>query len=102
MEEQQLFLKPDLKVTEIASTLGTSRNVLSNAIKTHRNCTFPQFINTYRIAYAQELMRHQPNLKMTEVYLVSGFSSETSFYRTFKTITGFTPTEWKCKHDSAN
>ncbi len=102
MEEQQLFLKPDLKVTEIASTLGTSRNVLSNAIKTHRNCTFPQFINTYRIAYAQELMRHQPNLKMTEVYMVSGFSSETSFYRTFKTITGFTPTEWKCKNDSAN
>lgn len=95
MEEQQLFLKPDLKVTDIASTLGTSRTVLSNCIKTHHNCTFPQFINTYRIAYAQELMRNQPNLKMTEVYMASGFSSETSFYRIFKAITGTTPTDWK-------
>lgn len=102
MQEQRLFLKPDLKVTDIASTLGTSRTVLSNAIRTHHNCTFPQFVNNYRIAYAQELMRHQPNLKMTEVYMASGFSSETSFYRTFKTITGFTPTEWKCKNDSVN
>ena len=102
MEEQRLFLKPDLKVTEVASALGTSRTVLSNSIKTHHNCTFPQFVNTYRIAYAQELMRTQPNLKMTEVYMASGFSSETSFYRIFKSITGFTPTERKCKNDSVN
>ena len=95
MEEQRLFLKPDLKVTEIASALGTSRTVLSNSIKTHHNCTFPQFVNTYRIAYAQELMRKQPNLKMTEVYMASGFSSEASFYRIFKAITGTTPNAWR-------
>jgi AraC-like DNA-binding protein len=102
MEEQRLFLTPDLKATDIASTLGTSQGVLSNAIKTHHNCTFPQFVNNYRIAYAQELMRNQPNLKMTEVYMASGFSSEASFYRIFKTITGFTPNEWKSNTDLAN
>lgn len=102
MEERRLFLNPNLKVTDIARTVGTSRTVLSNTIKAHHNCTFPQFVNTYRTVYAQELMRNQPNLKMTEVYMASGFSSETSFYRIFKTITGATPNEWKNNTDSAN
>ncbi len=102
MEEQRLFLKPDLKAADIANTLGTSRTVLSNAIKTHHNCIFPQFVNNYRVVYAQELMRNQPNLKMTEVYMASGFSSKASFYRIFKTITGFTPNEWKSNTDLAN
>lgn len=102
MEEQRLFLKPDLKATDIANILGTSRTVLSKAIKTHHNCIFPQLVNNYRVVYAQELMRNQPNLKMTEVYMASGFSSEASFYRIFKTITGFTPAEWKSNTDLAN
>ena len=42
-------------------------------------------------------MRRQPNIKLTEVYLKSGFANEISFFRTFKTIVGMTPKEWKTK-----
>jgi hypothetical protein len=48
-------------------------------------------------AYAQQLMRCHPDIKLTEVYLKSGFANEISFFRTFKGITGMTPSEWKAK-----
>ena len=95
IEEHKLFLNPNLKLTDITTALRSSRTVISNCINSQRDCSFPQFINTYRIAHAQELLRNHPDLKITEVCLASGFSSEASFYRIFKAATGTTPTEWK-------
>ena len=100
MEEQQLYLNPNLKVTDIASALGSSRTVISNCINSQRDCSFPQFVNAYRVALAQRLLHDQPDLKISEVCLASGFSSEASFYRIFKTITGTTPTDWR--HDNTS
>lgn len=101
MEEQRLFLNPDLKVTDVANMLGTNRMAISNCIKSQRICTFPQFVNTYRVALAQELLSSQPDIKMMEVCVAAGFSSESSFYRIFKSITGYTPNDWKRNNRSA-
>lgn len=95
MEQQQLFLNPNLKITDLATALGTNRSAISNCINSQRNCSFPQFVNTYRVAYAQELLRSQPDIKIAEVCVKSGFPSEASFYRIFKAITGTTPSAWK-------
>ena len=95
MEEQRLYLNPNLKVSDIATALGTNRNSISSCINSQRDCTFPQFVNTYRVAHAQELLRNQPDLKIADVCLASGFSSEASFYRIFKTVSGTTPTDWR-------
>ena len=95
IEGQQLYLNPNLKVGDIAAALGTNRNTISSCINSLRDCTFPQFVNTYRVSHAQELLRNQPDLKIAEVCLASGFSNEASFYRIFKSITGTTPTDWR-------
>lgn len=95
MEKERPFLNPDLKVTDIAKALGTNRIVLSNCIKSHHNCTFPQFVNTYRVKFAQQMLSCSPDIKLTEVWTAAGFSSESSFYRIFKSITGTTPNDWK-------
>ncbi len=95
MEQQQLFMNPNLKITDLATALGTNRSAISNCINSQRNCSFPQFVNTYRVAYAQELLRSQPDIKIAEVCMKSGFPSEASFYRIFKAITGTTPSAWK-------
>ena len=34
-------------------------------------------------------------MKISEVFLSSGFANETTFFRIFKTATGMTPNEWK-------
>ena len=95
MEEQQLYLNPDLKITDLTTVLGTNRSAISACINSQRNCTFPQFVNTYRVARVQELLRSEPDIKIAEVWVQAGFSSEPSFYRIFKAITGTTPIAWK-------
>ena len=97
MDEQRPYLNSDLKVKDIAHLLGTNSRYISDSIKQTEQCTFSMFINKYRIAYAQQLMRRQPDIKLIEVYLKSGFANEISFFRTFKAITGMTPKEWETK-----
>ena len=95
MEEQQLYLNPNLKISDLAMTVGTNRSTISACINSQRDCSFPQLVNTYRVAHAQELLRNQPDMKIAEVCVKSGFSSEASFYRIFKAVTGTTPNAWK-------
>lgn len=95
MEQQQPYLNSDLKLTDVAAMLNTNRNVISSCINNQQGCSFSQFVGEYRVHHAQELMRQQPNMKASEVWMLSGFSTETSFFRAFKTVTGMTPSEWK-------
>ena len=95
MEQQQLYLNSELKLADVATMLNTNRNVISNCINSQHGSSFSQFVNEYRVRYAQELMRRQPDIKISEVWMVSGFSTEASFFRTFKATTGKTPSEWK-------
>ena len=99
MENQQLYLDSNLKLTDVAAMLGTNRNVISVCINSKRNCSFSQFVGEYRIAHAKNIMRREPGKKISEVWMASGFSTETSFFRTFKSITGMTPNEYKMKND---
>ena len=97
LEQQQLFMNPNLKITDLVTALGTNRSAISACINSQRDCTFPQFVNTYRVARAQELLRNEPDIKIAEVWVKAGFSSEASFYRIFKAFTGTTPIAWKAE-----
>jgi YesN/AraC family two-component response regulator len=95
IEKEKPYLSSELKVSDIAEKLNTSSRNISDCIKNSTNNTFVNFINTYRIDYAKQLMRQQPDMKISEVFLSSGFANETTFFRIFKTLTGMTPNEWK-------
>jgi AraC-like DNA-binding protein len=99
MEGQKLYLNSDLKLNDVADALNTNRNVISSCINSQRGCSFSQFVSGYRIDYAKGLMRRQPDIKVSKVWMASGFSTETSFFRTFKAVTGMTPNEFKQKID---
>ena len=95
MENEKLFLNPDLKLSDVASTLGTNRNYISDCINKQRGCSFKQYVNNYRVEYAKNLLRSQSDMKISEVCMASGFASENTFFRIFKTHTGKTPSEYK-------
>ena len=99
MEDQKLYLNSDLKLNDVADALNTNRNAISSCINSQRGCSFSQFVSGYRIDYAKGLMRRQPDIKVSKVWMASGFSTETSFFRTFKAVTGMTPNEFKQKND---
>ena len=94
IEQEQLYLKPDLKVSNIATALNTSTRRVSDCINSCQNGSFSSFINSYRIEHAKRLLREQPYKKISIVWRESGFASETNFFRTFKAFTDMTPTEW--------
>ena len=94
MEQEKPYLNSDLKMSDIASALGIHQNEISACINSNKGCSFSQFINGYRVAHAQQLLREDPGRKISQVGLESGFANNTSFYRVFKSFTGLTPSEW--------
>ena len=95
MEDEQLFRNKGLTVDDIAQRLGTNKTYISAFVNMHSGMSFSAYVNKYRVEYAQRLMQEQPDMKLTDISMAAGFSSETSFYRNFKSITGHSPAEWK-------
>lgn len=94
MDERQLFRNSELKVADVAEVLGTNSRYVTDCIKDKRGMTFTQFVNEYRVSYVQQLLRLHPDMKVFEAYTQAGFTSERSFFRIFKDVTGMTTTEW--------
>lgn len=94
MQDQQLFRSKGLTVTELAETVGSNRSYVSACINQLAKQSFSDFVNSWRIRYARLLMEEKPPLSMSEVAERAGFTDRVSFYRSFKKITGMSPSEW--------
>jgi AraC-like DNA-binding protein len=100
MEKEELFRKKDLRIADIATLLLTNTSYISATLNSGLGMSFPRFVTSYRVRYAQEQMRQHPEKKLSVISEEAGFASENSFFRAFKTETGLTPTEWREKHTS--
>lgn len=101
MEERKPYLNSELKIADIADALKERRSLISDSISSQEGCTFAIFISRYRVEYAKQLLLHHPDKKINIIGQESGFANETSFFRTFKAITGMTPNEWKVSNSSS-
>lgn len=98
IEEDLIFLQSTLRADELAGRMRTNRTYLSRMIKEEFGCTFSDYINRKRVEYAQNLMRENPGIKLSELSEQSGFTHINSFGRTFKQFTGLPPGEWLRKN----
>ena len=96
MEEDKLYLDPQLKLSDLANKLNTNRTYVYNSLKTSQNISFNDYVNTYRINYVLDNIHSSPDkdICIEDLIYSSGFQSKTSFYRNFKKITGLTPKEY--------
>lgn len=99
METQQVYLNQDLKVKDVADSLNVSSNTISACINAQKGCSFNQFVNEYRVEHAKKLLSEATDMKISHICHESGFASEATFFRVFKTTTGLTPKEW-CANSS--
>lgn len=97
MESQKLYKNSELKLSDLANAVGSNRRSISDCINSQAGCSFNQYINTFRTEHAKRIIRQYPDRKLSDIYVESGFANETSFFRTFKALTGMTPKEWKEK-----
>ena len=98
--EEKQFLNSDLTVSALAKQIGTHRNNISACVNLIKGCNFTQYVNSYRIEYAKQLMLKYPDQKANAIGIDSGFANDTSFFRTFRALTGQTPGDWKKQQSS--
>lgn len=84
IEQEQMFLKQDLKINDVAMRLNTNRDYIYQAINVKMGLSFSEYINRLRINYAIQLMEKNPEMTSVDIAFRSGFSSRASFYRNFK------------------
>jgi len=97
MQKEEPYLNPELTIQDLAKQLDKPVRELSVLINNKLNQHFYEFINTYRIEKAKELLKNTPSKEFTisEVLYEVGFNSKSSFYTTFKKQVGSTPKEYR-------
>ncbi len=98
IEKDKLYLNPDLNLEQVIKLLGTNKKYLYAAMSESTSDNFRTLINRYRVNEAKDIIRKtilsRELLVIPEIFELSGFKSEASFYRAFRLVTGLSPKEF--------
>ncbi len=97
MNEEKLYLDPNLNMTLLAEKMELSNGYLSQIINQKENKNFFDFINGFRVEEVKSKLNN-PELSHYSVLgiaLESGFNSKSTFNAVFKKTTGKTPSSFR-------
>jgi len=97
MQTQKPFLQKDITLHEMANILGSNKTYLSAYLNHHKNITFNDLLNRYRVEELCGLLAQTTNDRFTLEYLAEqcGFNSKSTFYTVFKRFTGMSPATYR-------
>ena len=97
MEETQPYTNPDFSLQDIAQALKVPSHYISQLLNLHLHTNFYEFLNTYRVERAKEMMENSAfsHLNVLGIGFECGFNSKATFNRAFKKIAGMTPSQYK-------
>ncbi len=84
----------ELSLSDIAANTGFSKFHFSRLFKQYTNYNFTDYLCFRRIKAAEELLE-TPGTSITDVAILSGFSSISTFNRLFKQQKGCTPSQYR-------
>lgn len=96
MVQSKPYLNPKLTLNELAHQLNVSPHVMSKTLNDSFQKNFFDFINTYRTEAFKEKLDDPKfqNYTFLAVAFEAGFNSKTAFNRSFKRVTGQSPSEY--------
>ena len=95
MESSRLYRNPDLRMEDLVSVCGSNRSYISGCINQVTGLSFPEFVNSYRVHYAQMLLSEAGSgMSLGDIAAQCGYGSHSAFARNFKKMTGKAPSEW--------
>ncbi len=99
MIQKKAFLDPDFKMFDLARQSKVSRYYLAQYFRSVHNMNFREYINKLRIIHILEFIKNyniksQERLTINQLFTESSFNSKTSFFKSFKDVTGCTPAEF--------
>ncbi|NIO49754.1 MAG: helix-turn-helix domain-containing protein [Candidatus Aminicenantes bacterium] len=100
MDEEKLFLDPDLTLNKLSLKLRVHYNHLSRIINERFGLSYSDFVNKYRIEEARKKLTssEEKESTMLDIAYSTGFYSKSVFNAAFKKFLGMTPTEYRKKH----
>ena len=99
-ETEKIYRQQGISANEVVEMLHTTHKHLTAAIKEHFQKGFVEYVNTFRVEEAIEMLKEQENGGKYANYSVEmiaeavGFNSRITFYVVFKRILGVTPKEY--------
>ncbi len=101
MDKDKLYLNPDLKLQDMAMAIGRSAVEVSQTLNVFMNTNFTDFVNQYRVEIFIARVKQGDTAKFTLASLSEecGFSSRTSFFRSFRKLKGMSPSEYLKSED---
>jgi two-component system response regulator YesN len=86
--------RTDIRLDPVAWEAGMSPSHFSRIFKKVMGLSYQEYLNNRRITKAKNLLRMSPQ-SVTEIAISLGFSDPTGFGRTFKKLTGQTPSAYR-------
>ena len=97
METDKLYLQPTLCVESLARHTEMPQKLISAVLNQHLHKSFNEFVNEYRVeAFKERVIRSDfDHLTIAGIALECGFNSQATFQRTFKQLTGYSPSAFR-------
>ena len=96
MDQNNFYLDANYSLTNLSSDTDISANTIREVIAANGYKNFSTYINSYRIAHAEQLISngYLDTYSIESLCKDSGFQSEVTFYRVFKKVNHCTPKEY--------
>lgn len=93
-EKKLFFLDKNYSIIEFAADLGTNRSYASRFVNIELGITFPNLLNSLRLAHFMRLKDENPKKSIKYLADYCGFNCTLSFRRAFIKEYGMTPSEY--------
>jgi ligand-binding sensor domain-containing protein/AraC-like DNA-binding protein len=100
IEEEKIYLDPDLTLQKLAKRLKIHYNHLSRIINERFGVSFKNYINAYRVEEAKRLLADpaERNRNIIDIMYDAGFYSKSTFNTAFRKFAGTSPSNYRKKH----
>jgi len=103
ISKDKIFKNSDLTLDSMAKHMNINRNYLSKAINQTTGKNFNTYINEYRVKEAINILSNKKSdvISIDAIAFDVGFNNRTSFYQSFKKITGLSPSDFRNNKSTA-
>ena len=95
MQIEKMYRNNELRISDLAEAMNMSVHHLSQLLNEEKEQNFFDFVNTFRVQEAKEIISQGEYRTLLEVAFAVGFNNKNSFNTAFKKYTKMTPSAYR-------